>query len=1112
MNDSSSLASIREENNHRFIPWLRKHAPWLFSIHSLFYFFLFVFVLGLLWMGYSLISNYGTQMYGWDYEIQYVEFQYEYWDIWRYFFKTGHFTLYDTSVFFGSDTIGSGSYYGLFDPFMFLTVLFPRSWIPQEFAILTAVKGAVGALCMRSYLLYKGVSEKSSRVGAVAFAFCGYINFMVGFPTFVSVCSFAPLVMLGVEKVIKEKKISTLIFGLALIGLVSFFFLVVFCIWGVIYALWRYFWTIKTRNKSDNLKVIGLGVMSFALGIGLIAWTLFPSLRESSLSGRTSSIGKAYLTSLLNAFKGQDFKTIFARLFELVGDNPGRELMGLVSFFFPTVNYLYLPVYSGGGYDAWTASLFCYTPMVIFFIFELFNSVRTKDWEHLVALPLCLYLVFTTFAYYFFYAFSGDGYGRWFIVLVPLIILQATKGIDHIKGAPTWQLPNACLVTVFMTVVTYFITYFTLEGKSFSVVYGQQYWTSSYNVPAKLTNAGNYAYFFGDLRWIIIYQIILTVVEGGATVFFSNRQYLDKILIGFISLETIVCGNCSFLYGSSYNYGKYFNGGYDSSISWTVANQLQDAVDQTSELDDGYYRSYVDYPYAVNLPNGMGYNGTSTFHSLFNYATADLARDSHVLANEVSNKSYADVTVIQKSWAGAYSNKRFDFDTALGMKYYYIINEDTSDFSGVWENDDYLYNVPFGSKLVYKNSKYAVYENPYYINLGHKVDSYYRFNKLSDSSKLNYSDFYSNLGGTSGYHEMLRNEQVYLNGAIFDDDDSLSDEFPISEAPSLYSMGNYTDISSSVRGYIYSYSTKDRYNVSDPGGFLNDTASDTLTIKGPFIPSGVNTYPGIYVSDDPNDASTDGKYGKMVWRSNSSSGYFNDENEGAYFLFGDPSSSSTRIYMIGDYTDSQGVSHTNVQLNYEYHAIAHMQSSSDNSAGIYRNGLFGIYAPGKVKAIVFQRKDETTGTDFVPFLLRLNKSDFLTQYEYLKEGSLQNVTYSPDNFTFTSNYTKKEIVVTSLGYDAGWQAYATVKKDSGASVTEKCVMHRLDGGFVGFEAPAGEVSYTLKYTTPYLHAGVKVAIASLTIYFGYEIAIFVLGYKRMKKHMGLDEDVKVKKA
>jgi hypothetical protein len=106
----------------------------------------------------------------------------------------------------------------------------------------------------------------------------------------------------------------------------------------------------------------------------------------------------------------------------------------------------------------------------------------------------------------------------------------------------------------------------------------------------------------------------------------------------------------------------------------------------------------------------------------------------------------------------------------------------------------------FGSKCVYKNSKYAVYENPYYINLGHSVDSYYRFNKVNDTSKLNYSDFYSNLGGTSGYYEMFRNEQVYLNGAIFDDDDTLDEtEFPISDAPSLYSLGDYTDISSTVR-------------------------------------------------------------------------------------------------------------------------------------------------------------------------------------------------------------------------------------------------------------------------------------------------------------------------
>jgi len=107
MSESVSLKTIEKKKGQRFFEWLNKYAPWLTNWRSLFWFSAFIFFLGMLWMGYSLLTNSGTQMYGWDYSSQFIQFTYRYYDIWHYFFKTGKFTLYDPSTFLGTDNIGS---------------------------------------------------------------------------------------------------------------------------------------------------------------------------------------------------------------------------------------------------------------------------------------------------------------------------------------------------------------------------------------------------------------------------------------------------------------------------------------------------------------------------------------------------------------------------------------------------------------------------------------------------------------------------------------------------------------------------------------------------------------------------------------------------------------------------------------------------------------------------------------------------------------------------------------------------------------------------------------------------------------------------------------------
>jgi hypothetical protein len=57
----------------------------------------------------------------------------------------------------------------------------------------------------------------------------------------------------------------------------------------------------------------------------------------------------------------------------------------------------------------------------------------------------------------------------------------------------------------------------------------------------------------------------------------------------------------------------------------------------------------------------------------------------------------------------------------------------------------------------------------------------------------------------------------------------------------------------------------------------------------------------------------------------------------------------------------------------------------------------------------------------------------------------------------------------------------------------------LDGGFVGFVAPEGDVSYTLTYVTPELKNGQILAIVGLGLFAAYQIGYFCFARRHKKR-------------
>ena len=79
---TQTLREVRQSSSPR-LDWLRKHIPWLVHWNSLFYYGVFVFLIGILWAGFPFFTNSGTQMLSWDYSWQYIPFSYTYWHFWH---------------------------------------------------------------------------------------------------------------------------------------------------------------------------------------------------------------------------------------------------------------------------------------------------------------------------------------------------------------------------------------------------------------------------------------------------------------------------------------------------------------------------------------------------------------------------------------------------------------------------------------------------------------------------------------------------------------------------------------------------------------------------------------------------------------------------------------------------------------------------------------------------------------------------------------------------------------------------------------------------------------------------------------------------------------------
>lgn len=977
------------------------------DIHSMFYYVLFLIGAGLLFFGYALIRQRFTTPYSGDFSQQTFQLYYNFYDDWWTFFKTGQFPAYDSNTFIGVDNIMSNTYYGLFSPFTIALLFFPRNLIPQAMSLISIARLVTGGLFFRLYLKYLGTSEKTARLFSFAYAFIGWVAYYLWFNCFYEVLTFFPLILLGIEIVIKERKLWVVSLGFFLMGVCNYFFLLTMGIFGVLYAGFRFFQTIKTRNWKENLLVILYGFLGFAFGIGMAMFCVFPAVIASFSINRATQ-GK-YFDVLKQALLDKDFKYFFKIFFKCWNSNVtnyGNEMeQYYYSFYFPLVSYFYPPVSDRyvnlvhvTSFENTGSSMFIYTPCIILMGASLFRSGKNKKFSHFIAFTALFVALFVPFFYFLCGAFV-TGYGRWEIVVSVPALTYVALNFDKKEEIPWFVVLASGVIAFGLMLWTYFI---------------------SLKAVAKFDNVTSSK----TILWVVIYELVLCAVETGLLAGFWKKKYLNIIVNCLLASEIGVVGTLISVYHSLQSIKTSVGGGFDNIPTETKV------MESINSQDDSFFRVQFSRTYDGNTNLGMieKFNGVSTFHSFYNNNLDDFLRWSQIMAGDTG-------------WSGNAGWKRTNLDEFIGVKYYVSRDSETTYnyYNGAGELDHRITfepNIPLGYERIDSDEdgdRYRVYKNKYQINLGTSYDTIFFKNECDDGI---HNAFYPM---TSSTNYVLRNEESYFKGVILDNDDV----FEV--------MQKYGDAFT----YESHAPTQDAKNfqIKLQGYYRNPNKNGIDPAK----PDRDLEYPVTYdeIKDNPKNV-------QMVFVPRT--GDFPHSPEGTYFAFNYPVKNSSNnynatVFLIGE--DEHGNSKTLTFDNGRY--------NGRNSTRAMR----GLYSKEQIKKIIVSidgNKFSSSPTlSYEPF------EDCITRYEKAMSYQLENVTYNVNKFTFETHYSTPRFVVTQLAYTGGWRVFV---KDANGKKTPLKVYNAM-GGFAGFVAPAGDVSYYMDYLTERFTTGLTISLISL---------------------------------
>ena len=1012
-----------------------------FKIPESFYYFVILIAIGFGFYMMMLVQNNMSLAYGGDYTAQYLPMGYHIWDYYHEWFKTGHFTLFDETLYLGVNSFGSNAYYGLFSPFNIIVVLLPRSFVPQSVAISSIIKLACAGLFFSFYMTdsFK-VKAKVGRLCGIAYAFAGWGAFYLWYNNYQDILVFLPLVLWGIEKTIQEEKPWLLCVGVFFLAICNYVLMVSYIICTFFYAMFRFFQRIRTNTFKKNLRILGLGVAGFAGGLLMSLFVFMPAFMATMASPKLDV--QSYGQQLKDYLVARDFKSLFTLLFswKAAADQHGyiipiRVYYPILEFFFPATTCRSLPTLEikGWDFDDLAVSLWVYIPFIMFLVPALIQSGKEKKWSHYIGFALLVLTLFTPFMYYLTMGFS-NGYARWTLFIASSLIAYVGIYIDKIPNVSRWHMHVGFAFAIIGIVAAWILTY-KLAGKVAYIKNGDSLKAVDREFVHRFDKDGN---DFTNIAFII--ELAYTSVVYLALLFTYNRKVFHFLISIFVSAEAIAVGNfVTYGHGSDSSH----NNGYPEN------ERFRNVLKEVQKGDDSFYRIYTSIGDAYSSNNNFinNYNSVSFFHSLYNFEIDDFS-----LWTGLRNGS--------KSVSGNYRGKYQDLDNLLGVKYYFISKQKSKyEWIQYYYPGKYQANVPFDfvndDEYDKYSDNYLVYENKSLSKFGYAYSTLYNGDLKGVDDGVRYGV------------DSIKNIMTLSTTPVISEKDSEEIKAQYSDISILESLDGTSPLTTlSLSKDYYHYF----YNLNTYAPYY--TFQEIVNIPDNFEATS-------FVINEQ----------EQKWATN-------------YFVFYTSTSATkplfeagTALYVHAPFSPSQ---------KYDFYFIdedndifmydCHDDDTTDNTC--YMRGFYPNKDVWKL-AICGKYSNSYLYDSTLPMYIE-SRDSYEARKAAMDGDAVSNVKYSQDRFTFeTHNQTANKFIVSRVAYDNGWKIKA--KDADGKSIDIK--VYKGNGGFVSFVAPKGDYKYEMVYETPYLTLSYIVSALSFTGFFTSMVAYHIQQEKKRRHYL-----------
>lgn len=527
---------------------------------------------------------------------------------------SGESLVYSWNSGLGSTFLGNYFNY-LSSPLTLIVLFFGHKNITEAISVLIMLKAILSAATF-TYYLKSSFNKHSASTAAfgVLYAFCGYFVAYYWNLMWLDAMVLFPLIILGIERIIKKGKPSLYCICLAVMIFANYYMAFMVCIFSVLYFFAYYFANYpaskKFNDEHEKESLIGKIKNSVFLSSGikfaifsvaaalLAAVAILPLMTILSSSSATSGTAPTAFVKYFDAF---DF---------LANHLAGTE---------PTIR-------SSG--DDVLPNVYCGVLTLVLVPLYLFSKkISIREKISYCSLLAALYLSFNVnYLNYFWHGlhFPNDLPYRFSFMYSFVLLIMAFKAFSHIKEFTGREILGSGIAVTALLVLVEKITSKNVTDVSLII----------------------------SLVFVIGYVSILYL--------FKSKKFVASAVS--VLLLCSVCSEIALSNTDHYSMNQ-------SKTNYTVDyDSFQEMKTKLDEFDGGFYRMELMDLRTRMDPCWFDYNGVSTFSSMAYESVANLQQDVGMYGNYINSYTYYSQTPVYNAMFGLkylFNNTTDDVNTQL---------------------------------------------------------------------------------------------------------------------------------------------------------------------------------------------------------------------------------------------------------------------------------------------------------------------------------------------------------------------------------------------------------------------------------------------------------------